>query len=478
LENEWLVNLPQVLEHTPGSAPKELIVYYSDMFFPGTGHGSNLGLPREKTNHYLGSELIPAILEAYQTESVAWGFPWYEEWHSYQPDDPAKLLSVTLTIGDTWYHGKAPDIGNAGISINLQSAENKSYNNLTESVISNFYHELFHNHQRYINLHLGGNGDIDGSTNAWKFFSEGTAVLAPSVGQQEIQFSGNSGLHSYFINANGFLAGGGTIKREIYKSFHEINPYHGTIYWRFLYEHCGGTVYRGENPKAGMEIICNALIVLYTKKIVDIQTSTNLAEHLPEIMNEAIERTINCPFKNYEESLDQFAWAIYSLKLENGRCSFPGVPTECGFYDPNNLYHYLPIQIIKYHSEESISEYSDHLEPEKIRSFEIRFIEVELGQSTDGNPFILELLNEPNSKASFHLQIIKLKTRGKPSNLEFDSATTIKPGSTKFSKNSRKLQYYIPEIELDDYDRLGLIITRTDNQEIFVDSGGYTIKLY
>jgi hypothetical protein len=232
-----------------------------------------------------------------------------------------------------------------------------------------------------------------------------------------------------------------------------------------------------ENPGAGMQIIRNMLTALYAQVIVDIQASKNLIEHLPDIMNEAFNQTPNCPFANYEDSLNKFSRAIYSLKLENGRCMLPGGPLGCGFYDPASLYLGLPIPIIKYNSEMIIFESSDHLDPENINSFGIRFVEVELGQSTNGKPFNLELIHEPDSTASFHLQILKLKSQEKRSVLELYSATTINPDNPGFSKTNQKLEYSISEIELDKYNRLGLIITRTDNHEIFGGSSGYTIRL-
>jgi len=423
------------------------------------------------------SDLIPELLDAYQAESLEWGFPWYDEWRSYREDEPADRLSIALTNKETWYHGEAPAIGNAYISINLHSEENGSYNNLTESLVSNFYHEMFHNHQRNINVHLGGNGAIDGSGKAWQFFSEGMAVLASSVGQPEVQFSRTPGLRSYLINANGFLAGGGPVKRDIYKSYQDINPYHASIYWRFLYEQCGGMTSGNENPKAGMQIIRNVLNVLYSKEIIDTQTSTKLVESLPGIMNEAFQLTENCPFENYEDSLNQFARALYSLNLENGRCTQPGTPQGCGFYDPADLYLELPIPMIKYNSERIIFESSEHQVPENVNSFGVRFIEVKLGQSSDGKLFNLKLITESNFPASFGLQILKLKSRDKRDLFEAEPSTTITHDHAGYSNGNSILEYSIPEIKLENYDRLAIIITRTDNQETSSDSGGYSLHI-
>jgi hypothetical protein len=472
MESQWFAELPEVLEDSPGSAPRELVVYYCDMFFPNIQGSSNPWIPRQEINRYLSMELIPAMLAAYQAESVSWGYPWYAEWRPYREDESRDLLSVALTKDDTWFHGVAPEVGNASISINLQNAELESYNNLSESVISNFYHELFHHHQRNINLHLGSDGDIDGSEEVWQFFSEGSAVLATSVGQTEVQFSSSPGLRSYLINANGYLAGGGPVVRDIHKSFQDINPYHAAIYWRFLYEKCGEVSPATQNPQAGMQLIRNVLTILYSSEIVDIRESSAFIEHFAYIMDLALSRTDMCPFDNFVDSLNGFARDIYSLKLENGRCAEPGKPQGCGFYDPDNLYLELPIEKIKFNSEVVVYEPSGRLDPEEIADHGIRFIEVEFGQTLQGRPLNLELLFTKNAYASYCIQILNLDVHNNTSYL-VDSVATVQSSNQLQQDENIKMEYLIPEIDLQDYNQLAVIITRVDSG----NPGSYILNL-
>ena len=472
MENQWFAELPEVLEDTPGSGPQELVVYYCDMFFPNNYGSSNRWIPRKEINQYLLIELIPAMLAAYETESVSWGYPWYAEWLPYREEDSRDLLSVALTKTDTWYHGAAPELGNASISINLLNEELDSYNNLTESVISNFYHELFHHHQRNINLHLGGEGNVGGAAKVWQFFSEGTAVLATSVGQNEIQFSSSPGLRSYLINANGYLAGGGPVPRDIYKSYQDINPYHAAIYWRFLFEKCGNMLPGTQNPKAGMQLIRNVLNILYSREIVDIRETSDLVENLADIMDLALIRTDNCQFDNFIDSLNGFAREIYSLKLENGRCTQPGTPQGCGFYDPDNLYLELPIEKIKFNSEVVVYEPSGRLEPKEIPSYGIRFIEVEFGQTMQGRPLNLELLINKKADASYFIQILNLNVQNNTSYL-VDSVTMIRSENQTSQDDIIKLEYQIPEIDMQEYNQLAVIINRIDTG----NPGSYILNL-
>jgi hypothetical protein len=479
MERQWLVPLPEVLEESPGAAPDEMIVYYCDMFpFQVNKEDFHSRIPREKIPAYLESELIPAMVEAFQSETDQWGFPWYGEWTSFRPDEPPKRLSVALTQDDTWFHGTAPSRGLARISINVESENNSNYPTLTDSLMSNFYHELFHNLQRNILQHLGGNGDVDGIADAWQFFSEGTAVLASSVGQPEVQFTRSTGLRSYFTNANSFLAGGGIVERDLNRSYLDISPYHAAIYWRFLYEQCGGMSGSREDPGAGMQIIRNTLSALYTKTIVDISTSTDLVEHLPSIMDEALKRTPSCPFDNYLDSLNKFAWAVYALNLDNGRCSEPGFPAGCELHDPAEIYLDLIIPTIRYCQEEVIYDKSAQPFPAGIKSsFGMDFIDISLGPSAQGKSLTLDFNTAPEKKGVYNVQVWKLMVPGqgqKPRRIHQQPAASF-----VISSDHRDKHYLLSiiEIDLEQWDRLGLIITRIDPNEKLDPTGEYTFKV-
>jgi hypothetical protein len=92
-----------------------------------------------------------------------------------------------------------------------------------------------------------------------------------------------------------------------------------------------------EDPAAGMQVIRQALNVLYAGDVVDISVSTDLVAKMLAIMAQVLGAS-SYPFKTYEDSLQAFARAIYSLRLEGGWCTAPGLPRGCGFYDPQGLY--------------------------------------------------------------------------------------------------------------------------------------------
>ena len=85
MENQWIARLPEVRETSPGAAPDELIVYYMrhgplspQCLRPATW------LPREDVTDYVGTELLPQMVEAFRVQSDEWGFPWTPAWISYR----------------------------------------------------------------------------------------------------------------------------------------------------------------------------------------------------------------------------------------------------------------------------------------------------------------------------------------------------------------------------------------------------------
>src|SRR5690606_4838754 len=102
---------------------------------------------------------------------------------------------------------------------------------------------------------------------------------------------------------------------------------------------CGGLENGQENPAEGMQVIRNVLEVLYGSEVVDINTSTDVAQFLPHIMDRAIGATPGCKFDSYRESLVHFARAVYLLRVEDGRCPAIRSFSECGFFDPHHLYN-------------------------------------------------------------------------------------------------------------------------------------------
>lgn len=311
MEDQWIAPLPPVQEESAGAAPDELVVYYLDMgSLKRTPNDPATRLPREEVTAYAGTELVPRMAEAFRLQTDEWEFPWYQAWTSYRSED-AERLSVALADGQTWFHGQAPGAGHSGISINVTGGNNMGYDLLTDGLMSTFHHELFHNIQRNIHLHSGRDGRVDGAGKSWQFFSEGTAVLAASIGQPQAQLTQSLRARNYMFYANSFVQRGGGRFPELNTSYRDMDPYKAAIYWRFLYEQCGG-----------MQVIRRTLTVLYSGDVVDIGSSTDLVGGLPEIMDRALASS-SCPFQTHSESLIAFARAIYGLQLEGGRCVVP-----------------------------------------------------------------------------------------------------------------------------------------------------------
>ncbi len=462
MENQWVARLANVKEESIGAAPDQLVLYYCDMFpFRKRIGDTATWLRREEILGHLQGELVPAMVEAFRIQTDEWGFPWYQAWTSYRSNEDAERLGVALSDGVTWFHGRAPDRGHAGISITTNDSAH--YATLTDAAMSSFYHELFHNLQRNINLQVGGSGDVSGADEAWAFFSEGTAVLASSVGQPNVQFSQTVIPRAYLAFARLF---------PLNESYQEMNPYRAALYWRFLYERCGGMVDGVRNPAAGMGIIRNALTVLYSGDIVDITRSTDLVGYLPAIMDRALAATPSCPFHNHSESLIHFARALYALRLDGGRCAAPGLPQGCGFYDPNHVYRDPLGSTITFTGETLTFDNASQFSPAGIKSsFGIDFVDVILDPTTTGRSLTIEVHGAPNADAHFGVQLWLLMAS---ENLAPRSKSIPLVGRTE---EDGHLVYTLTVLETDQVNRLGLIITRLDAHENSDPAGKYTVIL-
>jgi hypothetical protein len=472
MENQWIERLPQVQEESDGAAPDELIVYYCDMFpFQKSTQDATTRLLREDVPGYVHAELIPQMVEAFRVQTDDWGFPWHQAWTSYRPGEgeDTERLSVALTADWTWFHGRAPAGAHSQISINVQGGENARYDTLTDGIVSVFHHELFHSLQRNINLNNGGDGDVDGEEEAWQFFSEGTAVLASSVGQPSVQFAPASRARTYMSNANHFLIDGGLLG-DLNTSYERMNPYWAAIYWRFLYEQCGGMTGGVEDPAAGMQVISRTLRVLYSGEIVDINASTDLVEKVPEIVDQVLAGS-SCPFQTHEKSLMAFGRAMYALRLDGGRCTAPGTPAGCGFYDPNNLYYDFPVSTITYFG--AGQEYAGEIGS----SFGIDFVDVALDPAADGQPLTVDFRPAPEANAQFDVQLWKLIDPGGGARPRPVPTQTTAPEVLTGKNADGHLTYVIPATDASAYNRLGLIITRLDSDETSDPAGNYTITL-
>jgi hypothetical protein len=435
--------------------------------FQNSIHDPATWLHREDVPAYVQEELLPRMIDAFRRQTDDWRFPWYDAWTSWRPGEDARRLSIALTDGWTWYHGRAPYRGDSKISFKATGGDLVGYDTLTDALMSSYHHELFHNLQRNIHQKIAGHGSVSGELDSWGFFSEGTAILASSVGQPRVQFAPGARARDYMFHANQFLKNAGP-NSDLDTSYENLFPYRAALYWRFLYERCGGI----EDPASGMQVIRRTLTVLYSGDVVDITSSTALVENLPEIMDRALEGSL-CPFKTHAESLVAFARAIYALRLDGGRCTERRArgPAGCGFYDPHNLYHDPPIDTITYTGADL--EYRDGIKS----SFGMDFVDVVLDPTANGEPLTLKVHAAPGAKAEFNVQLWKLMDSGgdgKPLRVTGPSSGAEMATRTNFDG---QLVFEIPSIDVSEYNRLALIITRLDAQESVDPFGAYTIVL-
>lgn len=468
MENQWRVPLPDVLEATPGAAPKELVIYYYDMIpFQTDLRDPFSQVARLDVERYIQTELVPAMVDAFITQTNDWGLPWYEEWSNARPDEDPKALSVALVEHGIWYHGTAPSLGHAMISIRVDGSFGE-YSDLTDGIMSVFHHELFHNQQRNISFHFGSNGNLSGKEEAWKVVSEGTAVLASSVGQPRVQFEPTAGMRSYLKRANAFIGSDGVFGGGLNKSYKEL-PYQTSLYWRFLYENCGGLNHGFENPAAGMLVIRNVLETLYEGEIVNINQSADVASALPRILDKALQDTPDCAFQTYEASLVQFAQAIYRLRLEDGRCLTYGFPAGCGFHDPNNLYRAPHADVF------AIAEDSLLINGSISSSFGIDLLELALDPSVDGKSMKIILRGTSTAKDVFHVEVQGMRFESRDTGIE----RRLSPTGTLDSARSEngQLLLEISSLNLASYNRLALTIIRMDPYEATSGSGHYVLQV-
>jgi hypothetical protein len=469
LENQWIAPLPEVAEETPGAAPDELIVYYCDMFpFRRSIHEPTTWLPRDAITAYVGTELVPRMAEAFRVQSDEWGYPWHEAWVSYRSEEEERL-SVALTNGQTWYHGMAPDGGHSGISLRVTGGNNTPFATLTDGLLSTFHHELFHNWQRSILLQSGGDGNVSGAEGAWQFFSEGTAVLAASVGQPRGQFTRALPGRTYMTTANGFVRQDGAHAGGLDTAYGEMDPYQAAFYWRFLYEQCGGV--DSQHAATGMQIIRRVLTTLYSGQIVDVGSSTDLVEGMPAIMDRALAGSL-CPFQTYEGSLIAFARAIRSLEWAQGRCVWPGLPAGCGFYDPYRQYDEPPISTISYSGTNQT--YQDQIGT----SFGIDLLDVQIEASTAREPLLLEFHPPAGSDAVFSVEIWHLPAPAEAGARRHILTEIVHPETLMQIDAQGSLSYVIPEAYTSTPHTLSLIITRLDAWEALDPAGEYSIALH
>jgi hypothetical protein len=459
MESQWVAKLSGLAEETPGAAPDELAVYYGDMFpFQNDPYDPDGRLGRAQVHNYIQNDLGPALVEAVRVQSNDWGFAWNEGWTSFRDGSDRDRLSVALVRGGLWFHGKAPAQAHGGISINLEGPDRLAYETLSDWLVSVFYHELFHNLQRNHNLAHGQEGDIDGRQEAWEFIAEGTAVVASSVGQLEAEFGGSETSRAYLSRANRFLAGDKFYRDDLKTSYRDINPYNTAIYWRFLYEQCSGPAGAMGDLGTGMQVIRRTLTELYAADDLAGISAEERVEAIPALMNKVFSKAQWCPFRTYEESLEQFSRAIYTLRLENGRCERAAGLAGCGFYDPNGLYAEPQVREIVFSGDQQA------YESQIGSSYGMEFVEIALRAEAERAGLSLAFDTPAVGMAAFSVQLWKLEERENGGLARIPVQLNAPDVMVRGGSNGRAI-YEIPQVDLERYSRLGLIITRLDSHE-------------
>jgi hypothetical protein len=327
-----------------------------------------------------------------------------------------------------------------------------------------FHHELFHNLQRSLNQHFGGDGRVGGAGNGWKFYSEGTAILATSVGLPSAHFGPRNVRRHSTSDADKPLAAATARRDGMADTF-------SAMYWRFLYEQCGGMKGGTEYPGAGMAVIRRALSALYSGQVVDIAKSRDPFASLPEVANSAFTNTPSCPFRTYEQSLVHFGRALYALRLSGGRCTEPGAPAGCGFYDPHNLYHRPAATELVY---------DGRFEERRVHSWggpDVDLFEVALQPSTDGQSLKMLLEPDDGGEAAFIMQVWKLVDGGPHEEPTPVPEQRDGPEVVGAAVPGKRITYHVPTVDLVEFSRLAMIVTRVYIPGSANRHGEYTIRL-
>lgn len=469
LENQWVVPLPEVLEYSEGAAPDRLTVYYCDMFsFQRDPRDAATRLKRHEVEPYIQHELLPAMVQAFQVQSNVWNMPWYEEWRNYRTQEDPESLSVALAEYPTWYHGPAPTLGYESMSIRVNGSYG-AYANLTDGIMSVFHHELFHNQQRNISLHFRGQGHLSGKDDAWQVFSEGTAVLASAVGQPDVEFEPVIQPRSYVKRVRGFLGQDGFIGGGLNESYTK-NPYHTALYWRFLYERCGGLNDGNDTPGTGMAVMRNILETLYQGQVVDIDSSSDVVSALPAIVDIALQSSPACEFSTYEESVLAFSEAIFRLRVQNGGSSLHGQHQGGEFFDPDHLY---PVPNAEKLSIEV--ENGDVVQGSIPSSYGVDLMEIDLGTEAKNRSLELTLASADGTQEEFCIQVWQIHA---PHNVaDTDGAAILLDDPGLVCTDDGRATLEIAPVDAGTVNDLGIAITRMDAHEA-ADTGNYMLSIH
>jgi hypothetical protein len=282
---------------------------------------------------------------------------------------------------------------------------------------------------------------------------EAQAAFAPSAQYPEIEMSREhlvSTTSHYSAIAQQFL------ERRLKTSYATIEAeepvvYDVALYWRFLYEQFGD-----------LGVLRVALEEMACRPVDDVPTT------LDEVMDAALAR-LQGPYGSFEQSIVAFAQANCALLLENGRCTAKDVRTCQGrYYDPHGMYTTPLLQAALSHRD-STSTYDGAIPA----SFGTDLIDISLSSEVQGHPLTITFRS---AGARFGVEVWKLYSEGEARNPWRGKtgvwALTPQPEAL-VGDCSAECHYLIPRLDLEQYDRLALIVVRLDVDEVIDPAGVY-----
>ena len=437
-------------------------VRYATLFpFARGQHDADRRLAPEEVVEFIAAQFVPIVQETWRTQVEEWGFgaPLHPNWDGdnivevFFTAPPFALFDGTGNY--TVYHNAQGDAFPER-RIWLRSTLNtfqSDYASLVDHFKIVFAHEFFHVMQWNVLL-TAGEGTTWRPEHYWQnAFIESQGRFAPSVQYPELELR-----RTHLLGGKSPYVGSGAdsyLKRQVNVSYRAMeadleSKYDLALYWRFLYESCGG-----------MDVVRAALEEMARHFNPDILNG------MRTVMDAALAR-VEGPFGSYEESLIAFSRANYALRLENGRCS-AGDPAACGgvYYDPDQMYAKPPLSAELDFVGTPVT-YSGAIPS----SYGADFIEVRLDGRIDGQPLAIRFQNEGN-EARFSVQVWKI---GPGMGLGMPYALSPTP-EVLSANGDGAFVYAIPRVDRATYGRIALIITRLDANETADPVGAYELML-
>lgn len=138
----------------------------------------------------------------------------------------------------------------------------------------------------------------------------------------------------------------------------------------------------------------------------------------------------------------------------------------------------LPIQEFTYSSGQWAFDSNQGPFPPGIStSFGMDFIKINLALESVENSLSIALIAENEDQADFVLQVVKINNHKHENSLIPEGSQPENEGTQVSSNTSWRTNTTLSDIYLDDFNQLGLIITRTDNMEHQGFPGNYSLVI-